>query len=288
MADFDAARFAAIMSDLIRPLLGRPTELLAFDEVRERLQLASFVDRGVREVELARIVGTLDRGGEFSRVFLPRDPALRERWERMRRLAEGPQGFAPVELYQVGDLYFVVDGHHRVSVARALGAKTIEAQVREFPTPLEIPPNASLEDIERAVMARARADFLATAGIAPESAGDFLASEVGAYERLLDHIRVHRYFRGLEPGESPSWEEGVASWLRNVYRPMVDIVRQSGILAAFPGRTETDLYLFTMDHLHELRERFGPDVPMERGVEAAEALAPRRRKARRAVGEDGK
>jgi hypothetical protein len=265
---FDAARRAAFMSDLIRPLLRRPTHLLPFEAVRAGLAPAGFVERGVHDVEIAKIVGSLDRGEEFTRAFLPRHDSMRERWDEVRRLAEGPRGFPPVDLYRVGEVYFVVDGHHRISVARALGTAMIEARVREYSAPVELGPEAGPADLERAVLARARADFLLASGIAA-APGELVASEIGAYHRLLDHLATHRYFLGLDEGRDVSWAEAAASWRWTVFQPMVEAIRSSGILQDFPGRTETDLYLFTMDHLHALRQRFGPGVPPEQGVAAA-------------------
>jgi len=111
---FDAARRAALVQDLLGVLKGRPVDLLPFDRVRAGLRLKHIVDRGLHDVPLERIVGTLGREREFNREFLPREEALRDRWEEVEELAEGPAGFPAVELYKVGDAYFVVDGHHRL------------------------------------------------------------------------------------------------------------------------------------------------------------------------------
>jgi len=265
MPRFDSARRAALMADLVRPLLGRPVDLLSFDEVRERLHLRSVVDRGFQEVPLDRIVGSLGREREFTRAFLPREEALRERWEDVQRLAEGPRGFPPVELYKVGDTYFVVDGHHRVSVAYALGSPAIEARVREYLTPV---PLAADADPAAVALQSGWAEFLEATGLQPQTPEEFRVGEPGGYQRLLDHISGHRYFRGIELGRPVPWAEAVASWRDSVYRPMVATIRASGILEDFPGFTETDLYLFVMDHLHHLRAEYGPgEVDPEEAVE---------------------
>jgi hypothetical protein len=252
VASFDRARRRAVLADLLRPLLGRPLDLLPFDEVRERLHLRNLVDRGVREVPLERIVGSLGREREFTRAFLPRHEALRERWEEVRQLAEGSPGYPPVELYQVGEAFFVVDGHHRVSVARAHGAPAIEAHVREYSSPLPLRQDTSLEEL---VLEGGRADFLAATGFELETGDEFRASELDAYERLAEHLAVHRYFLGLDRGREVTWGEAVRSWRQTIYRPMIEAIGETGILREFPGRTETDLYLFLMDHLHYLRSR---------------------------------
>jgi len=252
---FDAARRAAVVQDLLGVLKGRPVDLLPFDRVRAGLRLRHIVDRGMQDVPLDRIVGTMGREREFNRAFLPRDEALRERWEEVEGLAEGPAGFRAVELYKVGDAYFVVDGHHRVSVARSLGIPAIEARVREFLTPVPVSPDASIEEV---LLQRGLADFLETTGLVAEGPDEFRVTEPDGYERLLEHITVHRYYRGIETGREPTWSEAVASWRDTVYRPMIEAIRRSGIMEEFPERTETDLYLFTMDHLHHLRERYAP------------------------------
>lgn len=263
MNGFDSARWSALVGDLLSHLLKRPADLLPFDQVRERLHLRHVVDRGIQDVPLERIVGTVQREREFNRAFLPREEKLRERWEDLEDLSLGARGFPPVELYRVGDVDFVVDGHHRVSVARAQGAQTIEARVKEFVTDVPLDSGASIEDV---ILKEGLARFLEATGLAPSSADEFRVTAPNGYERLLDHISVHRYYRGIELAGPVSWDEAVRSWYETVYRPMIETIRRSRILQQFPDRTETDLYLFTMDHLHHLRRRYGPDFPLSRAV----------------------
>ena len=262
---FDAAKRSALMSDLLRSLRGKPSDLLEFDRVRETLRLGHFTDCGNVEVPLEKIVGTLGRAREFNRVFLPRSEESRDRWRRISDMAEGAQGFPPVDLYQVGDAYFVVDGHHRVSVARAAGAKTIEARVKEFRTRVPLGPEDSLESV---LLKRGLADFLEATGLTPEEPDEFRVTTAAGYERMIDHVAGHRYYRGIETGRDVGWPEAVISWRDTVYRAMIRLIRDSGIIKEFPGRTESDLYLFTMNHLHHLRELYGADaVPAEQAVE---------------------
>jgi hypothetical protein len=174
----------------------------------------------------------------------------------------------------VGDVDFVVDGHHRVSVARAKGAPTIEARVKEFLTDVPLSAGASLEDV---LLKEGLAGFLEAAGLVPSSPDEFRVTAPNGYERLLDHISVHRYYRGIELQRPVSWEEAARSWYETVYRPMIETIRQSQILSHFPGHTETDLYLFTMDHLHHLRQRYGPTFSLSRAVRHFElSLRPRK------------
>jgi hypothetical protein len=280
---FDSARRAALLDDLLRLVKGRPAELLPFEQVRNGLKLTRLVDRGVEEVPLDRIVGSVGRPHEFNRAFRPRKESLRARWSEVEALAEGPRGFPPVDLYRVGEAYFVVDGHHRVSVARSLGARTIEARVKEFLTPVPVGPN---ESIEQLLLKGALADFLEVTVLTPSEPDEFRATVAHGAERLVEHINVHAYYRGVETGREVPWREAVESWRTAVYRPMVEAIRASGIMADFPSRTETDLYLFLMDHLHRLRERHrgrpvGPEAAV-RHFRWVRRLDRRRGRSRRA------
>jgi hypothetical protein len=244
------------MGDLVDHVRGRRGHLLPFDQVRDRLHLRTLVDRGIQDVPVDHIVGTLGRAREFNRAFLPKREALRERWTEVARVAESMEGFPPIETYKVGTVHFVVDGHHRVSVARRLGAPSIEARVREFLTPVTLSPD---DDVDSVLGKAMRADFLDVTGLRPDPENEFDLTQPAGYERLLEHIQVHGYFRGAAEERDLPWDEEVGSWRDQVFRPMVAIIRRSGIMAAFPGRTEADLYLFTMNHLHRLREQYGDD-----------------------------
>ena len=257
MPTFDTARRAALMQDLLRQWLGRPVDLLPFDAVKDALGLSQLVDRGVHEVPLSAIVGTVGREREFNRSFLPRDEALRTRWQELDALAEGQRGFPHVELYRVQDAYFVVDGHHRVSVARAHGAPTIEARVLEFATPVPLAADESLEDV---LLKRGMAGFLEASAIPTEDADAFQCSTPEGYERLLEHIAGHRYVLGTRLQRDISWAEAVASWRKNVFETMTAAIRSGGVMEEFPEFTEADMYLMVMDHLYHLRQVHGGDA----------------------------
>ncbi len=274
MSRFDEARRRALLGDLLRQIRGRPTDLLEFEDVRHRLRLASLADRGLQEIPLRQIKGTLGRAREFNRAFLPREEALRQRWTEVEGLARGSRGFPPISLYKVGEVYFVVDGHHRVSVARSVAAPTIEARVHEFRTPVELEGDETPDEIVRR---RAHRDFLDATGLAPEHPEEYRTTEASGPQRLLEHVNVHGFYLGTMYGREFGWSEAVASWRDTVYRPMVGLIRESGVMDDFPDRTETDLYLFVMDHLHHLREEYGRTVEPEAAVRHLRLLQRLRR-----------
>ena len=254
-ASFEEAKRTAFIRDVIGFLQKRPVDLLPFKEVKERLRLKHFIDRGIREVPLDAIVGSIGREHDFNRAFFPRQEALRKRWKEIKALAEGSEGFSPVELYYVQDVYFVFDGHHRVSVARAVGATTIEAKVKEFRSPVLLTPETSIGEI---ILKTGLAEFLDTTGLTQSDPAEFAVTMPNGYEKLLDHISGHRYYRGIETGQAVTWDDAVKSWRKSVYLPMIRIIRKHKILEQFPDHTETDLYIYCMEHLHYLREQNAP------------------------------
>ena len=137
-SDFNQIRFQAFLSRVRSALTGQPAELLSFDEIKRKFQVGGPIYQGVKTIRLEQIVGSLNRHHEFDRAFRPFKSVSPERWRSVDRAFYEGINLPAVVLYKVGELYFVVDGHHRVSVARARGQMFIEAEVREFsitPTP---------------------------------------------------------------------------------------------------------------------------------------------------------
>jgi len=167
----------------------------------------------------------------------------------------------PVTLYKVGEAYFVVDGHHRVSVARQRGQEFIDAEVIEVQTKVPVTPDIRLEDLEILGEYRQFLEQTHLDKLRPEQNIRF--SVPGNYSTLLEHIRVHRYFMGLEQQREVSWKEAVAHWYDTIYMPVIQAIRSKDILKDFPGRTEADLYIWIMEHAHYLREEFDQEIPIE-------------------------
>ena len=264
--DYRRARLRAFFSGILAAVSGHPRQLLAFEQVREKLHLGGPVYRGVKTVPLAKVVGSVDRYRDFDRAFMPTQSHTEDRWRRVNRAWYQDLSLPPVVLYQVGDVYFVVDGHHRVSVARDKGQEFLDAEVREVRARVPLTPDARPEDLERL---EAKIEFLERTQIdrlLPEV--DIAPTILGGYDRLIEHLAVHRYFLGLELQREVSTEDAIRRWYETLYRPVVDVVRDSGILEDFTDRTETDLYLWVMDHLHYLRS--DPDRKTTDPAQAAE------------------
>jgi hypothetical protein len=122
--------------------------LLSFDEVRREHAANNRLHRGTRVVEVDQIIGSVRRYDEFDRSFLPARASIGERWKRIDRAFHRAEDFPPVELYKLGDAYFVVDGHHRVPVARYHDVPTVEAAVVEFHPKLPAAPVPTISNSE--------------------------------------------------------------------------------------------------------------------------------------------
>jgi hypothetical protein len=249
-ADYAAARTKAFFRQVLSFFTRQYNNLLSYDQVREKLRIGGPIYRGVQTVPISHIIGSVNRYRDFDRAFLPKQDYTADRWQRVSRAWYEDISLPPVLLYKVGDVYFVVDGNHRVSVAREQKQEFIDAEVRECQVKVPVTPDLQPEDLE--VMGE-KVEFLERTNLDRLRPGAKIdVTILGGYERMLEHIAVHRYFMGLDFQRDISEEEAVGHWQDHVYLPVVSVIRESGLLAAFPGRTEADFYLWVMDHRHYL------------------------------------
>jgi len=254
-SDFSRARLKSFLNRVRAWIAGRPTRLLSYDEVKSHLRLGGPVFRGIQTVAVRQIVGSLNRYQEFDRAFKPVDDHLAQRWQNVDSAFYRSISLPPVLLYKVGQAYFVVDGHHRVSVAREKGQEYIEAEVRECSTKVNITENLRPEDL---TILGEKVDFLDRTRLdqlRPESRVRLTVP--GGFDRILKHIAVHHYFMGLNLQRDVSDREAVMDWYDKVYLPIVEVIRESNVLHDFAGRTEGDLYLWVLDHQEYLAEEEG-------------------------------
>ncbi len=256
--DFRRARNRAVFQDLLARLTGQPAELLSYEEVRQKLRTSGVASQSIQEVPLKDIVGSVGRYTDFTRSFLPRRTSDQDRWVKIMVALDDLSGLPPVDLYLIDEVYFVSDGHHRVSVAKEIGADTIQAYVTEIRSDIPLAVDASREDL---ILKAEYADFLKRTQIAvlrPEA--DLSVSIAGQYGKLLEHIYVHRYFMGIDLGREVPFYEAVSRWYDIVYMPIIHIVRDLCILDDFPERTEADLYLWISKHRADIADVIDWDV----------------------------
>jgi hypothetical protein len=263
-SDFAHARLKAFWNRILSILGGQSTTLLSYDDVKEKLHIGGPIYRGSRTVEIKKIVGSLNRYHQFDRAFLPLEDQIANRWQSIDLAFYQEVNLPPVVLYKVGEVYFVVDGHHRVSVAREQGQLNIDAEVRECSTKVNITPELRPEDLE---ILGEKVNFLERTGLdrlRPKA--NIKLTIPDGFDRMLEHIAVYRYFMGLDLQRDISDEEAVAHWYDKVYKPIINNIRLSGILKEFPGKTEGDLYLWVLDRQRYLHEKGQKLVPPEKAA----------------------
>jgi nucleotide-binding universal stress UspA family protein len=259
--DFHRARARAKIEQILARLTGASAELLNYEEVRQKLKGIHTTSLGLQNIPIDAIIGSVGRYADFTRSFLPRQDEDERRWARVETAMTDMEGLPPVEVYQIGEAYFVLDGNHRVSVAKQLGATRIEAHVTQLHTRVPLTSDDQPEDL---IVKAEYAEFLEHTSLdklRPDA--DLSTSIPGRYRELEEHISVHRYFMGIEQEREIPYEEAVAHWYDHVYLPVVEIIRQNGILRDFPDRTETDLYLWILRHRDELGQELAWEIRPE-------------------------
>jgi len=255
--DFRRARSKAAMQRFWAGIKGRSLDLLPYDEISTKLRAVSQTDRGVRQVPLKDIIGSVSRIQDFDRNFLPLRDDDMDRWAKVKTAMTSPlaQGVPPVSLYQIGDAYFVIDGNHRVSIAKEMGMETIEAYVTETQTKVPISSTLTSDEL---ILKTAYVNFLEDTRIDQILPGvDFSLKLVENYPLLKEHISVHQYYMGIENDRPVSFEEAAVHWYETLFFPVVASIESSGLHHAFRDLTLTDLYLWLLDHQQSLQQDLG-------------------------------
>lgn len=271
--DFRRARQQASMQQLAARISGRSMDLMDYEEIRRQLRAYNQTDRGLQEIPVDAIVGSVGRSKDFTRTFLPTGNTSIERWSRVKNYVD-EIGMDPISVYKIGEVYFVLDGNHRVSIARQNKVDTIPAYVTEVQTSV---PLSKDDDIEDAVCKARYTNFMQESGISallPEA--DLSMSQCGYYSLLREHIAVHRYFMGLDQKREVPYDEAVRDWYFQVYLPIVDLARAYGLPESFPGYTDTDLYVMAALNRSEIEEDLGWQID---SVDAVNTLPSRKGRA---------
>ncbi len=278
-ADFERVRRQAALKELFGWLRGESVKLLSYDDVRARLHARETGRRTLEDIPIDAIVGSAGRYHEFTRGFLPGKHVSRSRWGRVKQAMTGMKGVPPIEVYRVGEAYFVQDGNHRVSVAREMGLDHIEAYVTEVHSEVAVGPEL---DAKALIIAAEEADFLQQTGarsLLPDT--DLRLTATGQYPVLLEHINVHRYYMSETDSREVSFAEALRHWHDEVYAPVVELIRERDLLSEFPERTEADLYLWLTLHRDELADELGWEVGLDAATSTlGVSLADTRRPAR--------
>ena len=261
--DFSRARRRRLLSVLTARLRREPGDvnvILPFEEVVEALGRVSERSLGLQSIDLDSIVGTVDRAKEFDRRFRPTSGRVRTRWERIAQAQRRGEAMPPIRVYRIGDVHFVEDGHHRVSVARAQRRKEIDAYVTEVITKIGADRGSRLGDLPLKDHERL---FYERVPLSRENRQRIQVTEPAwQYGDLAEAVEAWGFRTMQARGEFMTREEVADAWFTEDYLPIVDALRESDLV---PGGTETERYMrVTCDRYRLLRTHDWDDSVIDR------------------------
>lgn len=271
-SDFERARHRAFLQGILSVARRRPNQLMSYHEVRERLSGEGESYRGMQVVPVRQIIGSVDRFRDFNSAFLPLHNHTAGRWKSVDRAYHTDVRLPPIQLYKVGDVYFVKDGNHRVSVAREHGVDFIDAEVIE--TLVRVPLHASMRPFELLLQVE-YAEFLGRTSLDQSRPDhDIRPTTLGRYDDIWDDILIHQEAMSEARGGPVPIEEAVTDWYDNVYCEIVSIARTTRVIERFPGRSEADVYLWVSAYRDAIDgESTDSDEPIESVAESVADLA---------------
>jgi hypothetical protein len=257
--DFLRARRRQVLSRLAKWLRGEPDDvniMLPFNEVVDALGYQGERRLGLRVIKLDSIVGSVDRGRDFDRHFRPTSGRVRERWERLALAARRGEEIPPIEVYRIGDLHFIIDGHHRVSVARALGLSTIEAYVTEVRTKLDPKGIRYRGDL---IVKDYRRLFLERVPLTGQARASIVLPDPWQYAQLGEHVEAWGFRLIQDEGKFVDRSTVAKRWYDEEYVPVVEMLRQADLIGE---RTEAEAYLWVAGERYRLirTHRWDDDV----------------------------
>jgi hypothetical protein len=257
-------------------------ELLPLKQATERLRPFRRRYIGVRAIDVRTIVGTDSRSGDFDRDFRPRRPDVRERRQRVARAF--PNGdFPPIAVEKVGDAYFVIDGHHRVALARHLRRATIDAEVTELTARWHLGAEADPIELIHAEQERLFMTESGLGDVRPQACLRF--SRAVGYRQLLETIQIHGYQLMLDAGRPFERREVALDWYSRVYLPTVEVIDDEGFEGVCPDATISDRFLWVFEQRRELSVEHGTQQQLTEVIRlSTRTIARRRRGVRRLLG----
>jgi hypothetical protein len=247
--DFLRARRRQVLSRLANRLRREPDDvniMLPFDEVVEALGYQGEQRIGLRVIRLDSIVGSVDRGHDFDRRFRPTSGRVRERWERLALAARRGEAIPPIEVYRVGELHFIIDGHHRVSVAIAMGLSTIDAYVTEVRTKLKPEGIRYRGDL---IVKDYRRLFLDRVPLTGEARASIVLGDPWQYAMLGEHVEAWGFRLMQDEGTFLDRATVANRWYHDEYQPVVEMLRQADLVGT---RTEAEAYMWVAGERYRL------------------------------------
>lgn len=263
-SDFARARNKALFNEIQHFLAPEEAKMISLKAMRKVIKTQSETYVGMQVIPIDKIIGSEGRYKDFDNQFFPKRSIIKERWEHVDEAVIKDIVLPPIKVYELGGLYFVRDGNHRVSVAKSKGVEFIDAEVVSLQTEIKLSPVHTLTGMMKQIIAWEKRNFYFETNfgdITDYWVLDF--STAGQYDTIYEHILTHKYFINLNRPEEISMEEAVTSWFENVYLPVVNTIQKYKIMKYFKKNTICDLYVWIIRFYDELKKKFGSDLPLE-------------------------
>lgn len=247
--DFLRARRRATLARLAARLRGEPDDvgvILPYEEVIEALGFVSEHSVGLEVVQLDLIVGTVDRARDFDRRFRPTSRRVRGRWEQIAAAMRRGEAMPPVDLVRIGDIYFVRDGHHRVSVARALGRSDIDAYVTEVVT--RVGADRAITHASLPMKSHERV-FFERVPLPADAREEIRFGDPWDFAVLAESVEAWGFRAAQASGDALDRAQAAQLWLETEYQPVIAMLREAQLIGE---STETEAYLRVAEERYRL------------------------------------
>ena len=262
--DFVKARNKAWVNDLQNLMNPDKKKLLSFNDVKKILKPQNEVYAGLKVVPIKKIVGSEGRYNDFDNHFLPRSNELKQRWMNVDEAHLSDVVLPPIQLYELGGLYFVRDGNHRVSVAKAQGVEFIDAEVTSLQSEIQLPATVQQNTLLEAVITYEKRVFYSETHFGDlTDCWDLDFTATGRYDVIYNHILVHKYFINEQQSSEIAFTDALVSWYTTVYLPVITVIEKYRLLADFKNRTKSDIYVWVVKHWDRLKQKNGNDYSLD-------------------------
>ncbi len=262
--DFIRARNKALFNEIQHFLNPEEAKMISLKAVKKLLKPESETYVGMQVVPISKIIGSEGRYKDFDNQFFPKKSIIKERWEHVDEAIINDIVLPPIKVYELGGLYFVRDGNHRVSVAKAKGVEFIDAEVISLQTEIRLSPVRTLQGMIKQIINYEKRNFYMETSfgdITDYWCLDFTTA--GQYEVIYQHILTHKYFINMNKTEEISMEEAIKSWFDTVYMPVVYAIEKSRIMKYFKKNTISELYVFIINFFDDLKKKFGDEIQLD-------------------------
>lgn len=266
-SDFARARNKALFNEIQHLLTPEEAAMISLKAVRKVIKTQSETYIGMKVIPINKIVGSEGRYRDFDNQFFPKRSIIKERWEHVDEAVIKDIVLPPIKVYELGGLYFVRDGNHRVSVAKSKGVEFIDAEVVSLQTEIKLSPARTLNGMMKQIISYEKRNFYFETNfgdITDYWVLDF--STAGQYDVIYNHILTHKYFINQNQTEEIPMEDAILSWFNNVYLPVVTTIHKYKIMKYFRKNTVSDLYVWIITFYDELKKKFGDGLPLDQIV----------------------